>query len=80
MRQLQLGMGSDDLGQALPGWSRGLQRENQQSRLRFRPPTFGHKAAGRCLECQVQAYCSLWVKSISVAADSVGPAAPGAAQ
>ena len=37
---------------------------------------FGHKAAGRCLECQVQAYCSLWVKSISVTADSVGSAAP----
>ena len=33
-----------------------------------------------CLECQVQAYCSLWVKSISVATDSVGLAAPGAAQ
>ena len=41
---------------------------------------FGHKAAGRCLECQVQAYSSLWVKSISVTAGSVGPAAPGVAQ
>jgi hypothetical protein len=35
-RQLQLGMGSDDLGQALPGWSPGLQLENQQGRLGFR--------------------------------------------
>ena len=41
---------------------------------------FGHKAAGRCLECQVQACSSLWVKSISVTADSVGPAAPGVVQ
>ena len=41
---------------------------------------FVHKAAGRCLECRVQAYRSLWLKSISVTADSVGPAAPGVVQ
>ncbi len=41
---------------------------------------FRHKAAGRCLECRVQAYRSLWLKSISVTADSVGPAAPGVVQ
>ena len=39
-----------------------------------------HKAAGRCLECRIQTYCSLWVKSISVTAASVGPADPGVVQ